>query len=168
MKPKFSFLTGDTNYQQYGGKFISQKFNNGDWDYWLVIEVINMYDAVGEREAKENNGGKYCISLMAVSPQAAGKENLEDAFECCGFNESQNEQLKNNLLIQVQVLSDYGIQAQLWTKSGNNLKNLLKECKKEAQLVEFLFGFYMDKPENMIGNTGWDFISGNIGFKPAC
>jgi hypothetical protein len=49
---KFKFLTGDINWQTYGGKFISKKLNNGEFDHWLVIEVTNWANAVGEREAK--------------------------------------------------------------------------------------------------------------------
>ena len=30
---KFKFLTGDCNVSQYGGKFISNKQNNGEFDY---------------------------------------------------------------------------------------------------------------------------------------
>jgi hypothetical protein len=41
MKVRFNFLTGDVNWSQYGGTWISQKFNNSDTDYWLVREIIN-------------------------------------------------------------------------------------------------------------------------------
>ena len=41
-KVRFTFLSGDCNWSDYGGKWISQKFNNGDFDYWLVRELIPM------------------------------------------------------------------------------------------------------------------------------
>ena len=31
------FLTGDINWTEYGGKFVTKKLNNGDFDYWLVL-----------------------------------------------------------------------------------------------------------------------------------
>jgi len=163
---KFKFLTGDINWQDYGGKFISKKLNNGDWNYWLVIEVINWQDAVGEREAKEVDA-KYNVCLSAVSPQAAGEENLHRAFKCHGMEgESEHEvELRKDPIVQVECLHGYGVSAPLWQADGNNLSKLMKEARKQAQQSEFLFGFYMDGSKNRIGNTGWDFISGDIGFK---
>lgn len=162
-KPRFKFFTGDVNWQEYGGKFISQKFNNGEWNYWLIIEVINMFDACVERECKQDGQGKYCVSLMVVSPEAAGMANLLKAFECCGIDATK-ENLDNQLLC-VEALDSYGVHAQLESFSGNNINKLLKQIRRKALEDNFLFGFAMDKPENRIGNTGWDFISGNIGFK---
>ncbi len=156
----FHFLTGDTNWQEYGGKFVSKKLNNGDWDYWCVLNVTNMWEATGEEDQP-----KYNVSLEAVSPIAAGQANLDSAFSSAGFDDAQLEQFQQNPLVQVEVLSDYGIYAPLWNESGNNLKVLLKLAHKEAIVANMLFGFYMDRPKNRIGNTGWDCIAGEIGFK---
>jgi len=38
---RFKFLTGDVNWETYGGKWVSPKLNNGDFDYWLVLEFVN-------------------------------------------------------------------------------------------------------------------------------
>ena len=155
MKVRFRFLIGDLNWLQYGGKWIStQKFNNGDFDFYFVIELINTHEETGEI-----NQEKYHVNLQVVSPQEAGKENLDKAFEYCGITE---ENLKQNEVIQVEVLSSYGVTAQVWSKNGNNADKLMNEAKKEASLVNFLFGFYMDRQANRIGSTNWDFIRGNI------
>lgn len=45
---------------------------------------------------------------------------------------------------------------------GNNKGELLKAARKELLGVDMLFGFYMDRPLNAIGSTGWDFIKGDI------
>lgn len=152
---RFKFLTGDVNWQDYGGKFISRKLNNGDFDYWIVMEVLNWYDAVGEREAKEG-GSKYNVSLSAVSPQEAGKDQLEQAFN------SYDSEVLNDPLAQVEALGSYGIKAPLWNMNGNNLGKLMREARKQADLASGLFGFYMDAPKNAIGSTGWDCIKGDI------
>jgi hypothetical protein len=36
----------------------------------------------------------------------------------------------------------------------------MKEARKESQLINMLFGFYMDRPENGIGQDGWGLIAG--------
>ena len=152
MQLKFKKLVGDE-------KFVSKKLNNGDWDYWLVIETIDFMEATGELY----NGQKYNVSVKAVSPQAAGLENLKRAFDCYGIDPA-SEQAKIEL-VQVECLESYGISAQLESYNGNNLQKLLAQARKFASVeCQFLFGFIMDRPENRIGNTGWDFISGKIGF----
>ncbi len=157
---QFKFLTGDINWQDYGGKFVSRKLSNGEFDYWLVLEVINWIEAVGEREAKDTDS-KYHVSLSAVSPSEA-KDKLENAFKCCGLDGDKNVELRKNIMVQVECLSDYGVSAPLWRQDGNNLKKLLREAHKQAICANGLFGFYMDSPKNRIGSTGWDFIKGDI------
>ncbi len=151
---RFKFLTGDNNVLDYGAKFVSKKFNNGDFDYWLVIDFVNMEEATGDKLPE----GKYTISIQAVSPQEAGKKHLKSAAECLGFTPKTK-------LDKVLALSEYGVYATLWSQSGNNSKKLLKEAHEVCDLMWVTFGFMMDKQENLIGNDGWDFIKGEIGFK---
>ncbi len=153
---RFQFLTGDVDWKSYGGKWISKKLNNGDFDYWLVLDFINMEEATGETIPD----GKYVVSIQAVSPQEAGDKNLKSAFECIGVYPGEGA----TDLQKVLALAEYGVYAVLWSKSGNNYKKLLKEARYRALDIKTFFGFYMDKPENMIGNDGWDFIRGDIGF----
>lgn len=156
MKPRFKFLTGDINWLQYGGKWISQKLNNGDWDYFLVLELINWHDTTGEKDKE-----KYLVQLFAVSPQAAGEKNLNKAFECCGVE--KDNPARQSELAQVECLQSYGVTTPVGTQwTGNNAYKLLKLAKKESIAVQGLFGFYMDTPKNRIGSTGWDLIKGDI------
>ena len=150
---RFKFLTGDINWETYGGKFISRKLNNGDFDYYLIIEVINWNEYESEPEFT------YNVSLLAVSPSEA-KDILPSAAESWGMTVSEIESVRDYAL--VDCLSSYGAQAHLWDKSGNNLKTLLREAHREADLSTMLFGFYMDRYQNRIGATGWDFIRGDI------
>jgi hypothetical protein len=150
---RFRFLSGDVNYLDYGGKWISGKLNNGDWDYWLVIELLNWHDAVGEREAP----AKYCVELRAVSPQAAGAENIKRAKDCCGVE-------SDDPIALVEALDSYGVRACLFSANGNNAAKLMREAREAAKLKgEFLFGFAMDGAQSRMGDTGWDFIAGDIG-----
>lgn len=154
MKPIFRFLTGDCNALAYGAKYVSQKFNNGEFDFWFVLELINMEDVCGQKEPKP----KYAVELTCVSPSEAG-DNLAKAFESCGIDD---DAVKANPIVQVEVLSSYGVSAHLASFSGNNAHKLMREAKHKARECEFLFGFAMDRAVNRIGITGWEAIKGDL------
>lgn len=155
---RFKFFSGDTNWKTYGGTFLSKRLNNGEFDYWLALDVVNWADAVGEKDAP----AKYNVSIRSVSIEE-GKNALEEAFSCCGFDideiESATEEQK------IDALLSYGTMAELWSENGNNINTLMKRAKQEALMIEMMYGFYMDRPVNRIGNTGWDSQRGDIGFK---
>ena len=134
-------------------KWISKKLSNGEFDYWLVIDIINMDEAVPDPDYT------YMLTLSATSPVQAGVERLNVALKSCGYEPSAeltDEQC-------VYALSDFGIQATFSSYEGNNRKKLMDIARKEAELIEMMFGFYMDRRQNAIGATGWDFIKGDIG-----
>jgi len=139
---------------------LGKQWHNGDWNLRFVTKVTYLEEYLPEEDLK--NSGKYEIEILAVSPEAAGQENLKSAMDSQCLDE---DQIKLIPYIKYESLIEYGITATLWYKQGNNLKQLLTEANKELQIIGIMFGFYMDKPANRIGNTGWDFISGNIGYK---
>ena len=154
---KFTFLTGDVNWLEYGAKWVSPKLNNGDFDYWIVMDFNNMDEACGS----DNKGQpKYHIDLSAVSPHEAGEQNIARAYDCCGVVGEAREQADS--LCLVECLHSYGTKALLWQSSGNNAHKLLKEARKQAACASGLFGFYMDGAKNRIGTTGWEAIRGDI------
>lgn len=154
---RFKFLTGDVNWIDYGGKWISNKLNNGEFDYWLVIDFVNMDDACG----RDNEGrSKYNVSLSAVSPSQAGEDNISKAMDGWG---GISEELKSDPVIQVEALHGYRLSAQVWSDGSNNARKLLKEARKAAQFQgSMLFGFSMDAPKNQIGTTGWEALRGDL------
>jgi len=154
---RFKFLTGDMNWETYGGKFISRKLNNGEFDYYLVMDILNWNEV--DSEAVKTNG-QYCVSLHSVSPSEAGSDNLRKAFECYGLDGT--EDFTSNPLVQVECLESYGVYTPVWSASGNSLSKLMREARKQADVVHGLYGFYMDRPVNRIGTSGWDAQKGNI------
>lgn len=150
---KFRFLSGDINYKDYGGKWISGKLNNGEFDYWIIIEVINWLDAVGEKEAP----AKYNVSVSVVSPSEAGIENLERAKQYCGV---EDEELSDEH--KVKLLHSYGVFTQVWCENGNNYEKLMKEAHRFVNTeLYILFSFVMDRGVNRIGTTGWEALKGD-------
>ena len=148
---RFKFLTGDISWQDYGGKFISQRLNNSEFDYWLVLDFVNMHEATGDEDLD-----KYNITIMAVSPEL----NRQKADNL--LSEYMPADLSITDEMRVEALASDGIAAFLRSFSGNNYHKLLREAKRECQIIPSFFGFYMDRPENAIGSTGWDWIRGDV------
>jgi len=143
---RFSFLVGDCNYREYGGTFISKRFHNGDWHYWLAIRVSPSEDDSG-----------YYVSLEVVSPEAAERE-LFSASKCCGI---EPEYIKNERDL-VEMLLSYGVSTTIKTFQSKNFKKAMQLAHDEARGLKCFFGFYMDRVVNGFGATGWDAVAGNL------
>ena len=151
---------GDINFLQYGGIFATKKLNNSEFDYWLFVELINMEEATGDTDTDT-----YMITIKAVSPTEPSEDTKKSAMECLGLDEKVPEMSQIEPFEMAKILNEYGTGAVLFSEQGNNAKELFKTAREECEKISMLFGFYMDRQQNMIGNTGWDFIKGEIGFK---
>jgi hypothetical protein len=131
---------------------------DSNWPVYLFVklEYTEQYD----REWAEH--GKYHVSVEAAAPQAPDAETVGHAH-AGWLSDDEYKALPDQE--KARVLAEYGVKAVLWQKQGSNLRKLLKEARHEVGLINMLFGFYMDKQMNAIGNDGWDFIRGDIGFK---
>jgi hypothetical protein len=145
---------------EYEKIMVSKIWNNGNWPLRFAIKTMFLDQYLSEEDVKES--GLYEVSILAVSPVAAGRKNVSEAVGSCGLADYD---IKKYPLLNYEALIDYGIFATLWHKAGDNLEELTAEANKELEIISIMFGFYMDRPENMIGNDGWDFIRGQIGFK---
>ena len=152
MKPHFKFLTGDVNWLNYGGKWISQKLSDGKFNYFLVIELINWEDACGEL----SNGNKYNVSLAIVSPESVGEEKINKAKESMGLDSKELDEKTT-----VEILHSYGLKADIWGENGNNAHKLINLAKKEANSVELMVDVYLDKQLNKIGSTAREIMVGD-------
>ena len=155
---RFKFLSGDICFSSYGGKFVSEKsYNHGDFDFWYVIEVAPIESVRQQKEI----GAKYNVSLSIVAPSEASQSAKRDALRSCGIKETEISSQK----MLVEIFHTYGLKANIFDSYGNNLKKLIREAHKEADTsISFLFGFQMDKRQNALGATGWDFLKGDWGF----
>jgi hypothetical protein len=134
-------------------RYISPRFNNGDWNYYLIMHIMDMHEMTGDKTQP-----KYYITVDAVSPTAARKE-IKNAMQSYGLEPNHKLTYRQKALI----LHEYGTSATLYQAQSNNKNLLLKEARKDAQMIEAItFGFRMDSTLNMIGSTGWDFIKGDI------
>lgn len=135
--------------------WISRELNNGDWPYYLILEL--QYTEYWDSEWA--NKGLYFVSVYAVSPVAA-KDKIADAARSMSMTD---ETLKAfPAPEQAIALKEYGIAVPLLQKQGNNKRRLLAEAHEQLPVMEGMFGFYMDRPVNAIGDKGWDLIKGDL------
>lgn len=151
----FRFLTGDVNWQEYGGKFISRKLNNGEFDYWIVIEVCS------DPRSDNYSLRDYIVMCSVVAPSQVSEKDRQSVLRSFGWGNPDDCQAMTDHL-WVEVIHSYCGGALLWQGKGHNLRNLMKEARRHACVMgDGMFGFAMDEPQNAIGATGWDLLQGN-------
>jgi hypothetical protein len=128
----------ENGYEIYKGDLIDKK-------YRIIVEMIDLCEVLGDEFV-----GKYqCI--ISCSPVRLSKKQKEKVISYSGNNSPT-----------VYDIYKYGYYAVLEAleQDGNDFTEWLKNSLPR---VKALFGFYMDRPQNRVGNTGWDFIKGKIG-----
>jgi len=159
--PEFLTICGHPDYAAEGTKMVSKFTIDSDWPVYLMIEVVDWLDATGDEDKPE-----WVVILSAVAPEAVSEENMKRAFDCCGFDlaDLEEESEEDALYMTLEALHSYGIKAPIGEFWCNEPDPAVKVAMREAVAVRGLFGFFMDRQVNAIGNTGWHFLQGEIGF----
>lgn len=180
----WEFLTGDINWDSYGGVFVSDMQNPvAGYEYWITNSVDPIEDeqwarSLGFKDREDVDGyhlsctegddGSALVLIQAfiVFPKKAGKEAIAKARESWGWDEEEYKEFKRDRgkLADVELLHTYGTRAPLDIELyGYNAEELLEQAKHEAEFLGgTFFGFQMDRQRNMVGATGWDLLKGNV------
>jgi hypothetical protein len=142
--------------------WVTPVMTGSDWPVYFLVR-LEYTEEWGDDAVKQY--GKYHLSICAVAPTAPEQSELNRAMSSWGLSPEDWGELDDAR--KCMVLLGYGTYATLWQQSGNNQSKLLKAAREELPKMHMLFGFYMDRACNAIGNSGWDFIRGDIGFKSA-
>ena len=157
---KFQFLTGDINWQEHGGTWVSDKQNPAeDLVYWIIIQFGTMPNERWDAKTE------YYAQVSAICPAMIPQEEIEGAKRSWGMDDDEFDEFveKRGEMAIVDLMCDYGCSALIWQGTGPNWQKLFKQAKEEASLHGgMFFGFAMDKPKNAFGATGWDFLAGNV------
>lgn len=132
-----------------------------DCDWPILVFVKVTYTEEYDREWAEK--GKYHVQIEAVAPEAPEAEAIMRCINSIGSTLPEWNQADE--VWRARALADYGIYAMLWQDQGNNLRKLLKAARNELASIPIFIGFRLDRALNAIGNTGWDSLKGDIGFK---
>lgn len=108
----------------------------------------------------DNPPYKYHIDILAVSPQWIGNKELASIAD--QYQMDLKTFKREPMAFQVQAALEYGTAATLWKEAGNNQRKLLKAAWEQIPLMQMLFGMYMDRAQNAVGDTGWDWIRGDL------
>jgi len=137
----------------YESIWMSDKKSCDEFDFHFVLSVEDMEEQMGEEATHP-----YNMRVLAVSISENEDACRKQLMDCFGIDfEDANEEEK------IKVLMEYGLFATLYSNDGKDKNKLIEQGLKESkQLDEFTFGFAMDKQQNAIGSTGWDFIRGDI------
>jgi len=130
-----------------------------DFPVWVFVKLWPWDYHVCQDESP----AKYHCEIVVASPDFVSAENVLACQNSMGWGWEWYRLEKRE---QAWQLAEYGIAATLWQSDGNNERVLWKAARDELRKINMLFGFYLDKQQNAIGNSGWDFLRGEIGFIP--
>ena len=157
---RFSFLTGDMNYTTYGGKWISTRQNNGEFDYYFVIELLNWPETVGQREAPAKLQ-RFAVCRFAPASRKGNSPRARLLRHYGGNACDGNRQRPARYGASGSAAQLRGLYPGLESRR-EQLARPNEGARQEARQCEFLFGFYLDRPVNRIGTTGWEALRGDL------
>jgi len=130
--------------------YISKEiYNNGEFDYQIYISVNDGWQV----DLKD-------INLISVSIAKTKEYHSEDNIQ--KILSSFDITLDN---LNTSDIADYGYCASIVNLEvpKDETKQALNYIANCVPIFNSMFGFYMDRPMNRLGHTGWDFLNGNIG-----
>jgi hypothetical protein len=157
---RFKWLSGDIDFSTYGGKWISKQLDAGLFNYWLVMELLNLEDL----GCRDEGDGMYEVSLQAVSLDLLSTDKLEELVDNFGqewFQDHfQSLDEKTQLEIMVDEASTYGYGANIWAENGNNFTKLMKDMRARADHIAEYPWAYIGDITNGFGANGFDMMRG--------
>jgi len=149
----WKFLTGDVNWEEYGGKFVLRVAKRR----FFIIDVLNWYETVGEDEAT----CEFNVSLDECDVSVLSEKNKEDLLSSCGWEGAD----RTDPLVWAEMMHSYGMKAPLWGEDGDDIEELMEEAKSAAaELLDdpSLHAEYLQTPVNAIGSTAMEFMKGDL------
>ena len=120
---------------------------NLNFDYKYGISALNMMSITDDEQFTEDNAYNVSIYLI-VSPTSLDKELKEDIKKSTGG------------YCDYQDIHFYGLGVRLLNDnhSMNDIEEFMYKVGNIIEPLDFMKGFYLDRPVNKIGSTGWDMI----------
>ena len=142
-------------FKEFGKElYQSEVLNNGDFDYRIYIESLDLEEYTGDVGFTLNV--KVAKTLNFITDEQ--KLNIADTH-CLEVTQITDA----NILEYGLCASIDGVKDIIPTET--EAIELINQFIKDADKYSGLIGFYLDRQQNRIGNDGWDFLDGNIGFK---
>lgn len=168
-KGSFAGITGEGtetfddhfNSTDYGSKLVCESKKtfkhkedglNFDYKYVVFIEDLGEYDSEWE--------GQVLIELkLVVMPKSLNKKKKDEVASCSGIAAKD---------VTVIDIAEYGFYVPLGREQFHVTSSDLMKSKRAQQvltaiasiyeMLDAMIGFYLDRPINRMGTTGWDTI----------
>lgn len=163
---RFHWLSGDLNWQDYGGKWIRQV---GEHRYH-VIELTNMPDACGKDATYT-----YDVCLSEIDLDALSTEAKQSALSSWGIETNAGLYQRDDSVWSpvddyeperalVEMLHSYGAKAPLWQDGGNAYAPLLAAARRESRALDepAAHAKAMQRRVNRLGSTAQEFMRGDL------
>lgn len=125
---------------------------------WLIIRVDDNH-LFGDPDDPE-----WRVSLRALYPKSVGDTQLRMALDTKGLSLDDflylSDEEKHEVL--VEALVDAGFSAPLATFLSDDANAAVIAAKQESVLASSTLNFYLQRKVNPLGNTGWDFLQGDV------
>ncbi len=113
------------------------------FSYKFDIVVIDLYEVAGDAGTE----GKYAVGLYLVpTPNSLSKKALKEVANSMGVGTKY---------VDIRSIQEYGHSILLKDLVTTTPEKAVLGLKKESEMIEFMIGFYLDKPVNRVGETGW-------------
>ena len=131
--------------------YIGADIDTGDKKHKIVVEVINMFDATGDDEFIDKPFLCVISSIISIDDLDIDKKKDIAKTSCIDLDD-----------VNEYDIYSYGCSAKLSESELSENDDFESWLSEQLPIVGMLYGFYMDKCQNRIGSTGWDFVEGNI------
>ena len=160
-------LSGDVNWEDYGGQWGRQDLNNPD--HFYVIKHDNLVDAMGEREVEESGLDTHISTVYLVDLAATSAEQVQSAMDCCGLDfddwmtPPSDDDRKWAI---VDCLVSYGAAAPMGEHSHPYRADVARAAARR-EVEEYLADSdkresALDRPVNRIGSTAREYAAGDM------
>lgn len=133
-----------------------ETFDNGEFKYKVIIALEDFREMTGDA-----NEGIRVIAVSVKLPEELPKDSLESLIDSLGLEDEEttvfdvfDAGLYGKLEYGTEVYKD-------WDQA---IEGEVEVFASKLPMYTGMFGFFMDRPMNAVGNTGWDFMDGKIGF----
>ena len=110
-------------------------------------------------EAVQCEGKIYYGLYLVPCADSLNKDKRSSVADCCGVDEDE---------ITIYDISSYGCNGCMGTEVVDNEyieDTYLDKIASVCGIIDSLRGFYLDKPQNRIGTSGWDMLDDYINGK---
>jgi len=165
----FEFLTGDVNWEDYGGKW----FRRLSPQRFQVVEILCWEEATGE----EHPDGSHWVGLYEVDTSL--EDLYKNVLESCGLEIDksgdiisshdgevivENSEDERWNIVMCEMMVGYGAKAQVAQWCGDDYNELFAKAAEEAKSLEDeeVFEERMNSPANAIGSTMREAMQGDF------